>query len=71
MLDAPLHATERALKKAGCRSTTSTCSRSTSLRLGADGVAEDHRADPARLNVKAGHRARPFPGGSGTKLMTR
>ena len=44
MLDAPLHATERALKKAGMTNRRHRPVRGQrSLRLGADGVAEDHR----------------------------
>jgi acetyl-CoA C-acetyltransferase len=72
MLDAPLHATERALKKAG---------------MGIDDIdlfevneafasvptawLKTTRADPAKLNVNGGAIALGHPlGGSGTKLMT-
>src|SRR3979409_2242252 len=72
MLDAPLHATERALKKAGMSvedidlfedneafaSVPPACLKTTG-------------ADPARLNVNGGAIALGHPlGGSGTKLMT-
>jgi acetyl-CoA C-acetyltransferase len=72
MLDAPLHATERALKKAGM-SVDDIDLFEVNEAFAAVPVAwlKTTGADPERLNVNGGAIALGHPlGGSGTKLMT-
>src|SRR6202000_1906944 len=66
MLDAPLHATERALKKAGMMVDDIDL-----FEVNEAFASEPTGADPENLNVNGGAMALGHPlGGSGTKLMT-
>jgi acetyl-CoA C-acetyltransferase len=71
MLEAPLPATERALKRAGMRIDDIDLTRSTRRSRRSPGLAAGAGADADRLNVNGGAIALGHPlGGSGTKLMT-
>jgi acetyl-CoA C-acetyltransferase len=72
MLDAPLHATERALKKAGMSvDDIDLFEVNEAFASVPTAWLKTTRADPAKLNVNGGAIALGHPlGGSGTKLMT-